>query len=123
MKSSVFNLIVGIAFISLLLNPATLPTEAKEPPIDNLFQPIFHTLENATFVMELNTTALTRGEDDLLILFQYTYEENESYIPDSYIFFNITNPSVEIIYENTILLNDTETGYFNQTIPWPTLQL
>ncbi len=120
MKSSVFSLIVGIAFISLLLNPATLPTEAREPPIDNLFQPIFHTLENATFVMELNTTALTRGEDDLLILFQYTYEENESYIPDSYIFFNITNPSVEIIYENTILLNDTETGYFNQTIPWPT---
>jgi len=118
MDKRFYFLIVGFLFLSIWLTANNQIVEAKDTPIDSSNLPIFN-LENATFVMGLNSSSLTRGEDDLLIFFQYTYE-NDTYIEDSYIQFNITNPSVEVIYEDTILLNKTSTGYYNKTVSWST---
>ena len=118
-KSSII-LVVGILIVILSFNPLTYyGLESMDTTTHNPNWPIVNVSENATFIMELNSTSLVRGEDDLLIAFRYTYE-NETYIPESYIVLNITNPSVESIYENIIYLNTTSTGYINQTIPWPT---
>lgn len=118
-RSKVYILVVGFMFFTLMVNPTNPIIEAKNPSSTNIQSPSLNLLENATFAMELNSSILTRGEDDLIISFQYTYE-NESYIFDSYIQLNITNPSHEMIYENSILLNETATGYINHTVPWST---
>ncbi|MCE7742996.1 MAG: hypothetical protein GOP50_11130 [Candidatus Heimdallarchaeota archaeon] len=113
-------LVVGFMFFTFLFNPSYHVVEAMDHPKPNSQYPALNILENATFIMELNSSSLTRGEDDLLLSLQYTYESNDTYIPDSYIELNITNPAIEVIYENTILLNETSTGYVNHTIPWST---
>ncbi len=115
----IYILVVGFMFFTIIFNPINHEISAKNQSISNPQLPVFNNLENATFIMGLNSSTLTRGEDDLLIGFQFTYE-NETYIPDSNIQLNITNPAVEVIFETTIFLNDTATGYINQTIPWPT---
>ncbi len=118
-RSKVYLLVVGFMFFTLVVNPTNSIIEARNPSNISSQFPSLNLLENATFVMGLNSSVLTRGEDDLIVLFQYTYE-NESYIPDSYIRLNITNPSHEMIYDNSILLNETATGYVNHTVPWST---
>ncbi|MHA1198588.1 MAG: NYN domain-containing protein [Candidatus Heimdallarchaeaceae archaeon] len=119
MEKRIYILVVGFMFFTFLFHPSYQVVEAIDQPIPNLQYPVFNILENATFSMELNSSSLTRGEDDLFISLQYTYE-NETYIPDSYIGLNVTNPAVEVIYDTTVLLNGTSTGYVNHTIPWST---
>ena len=115
-----YLIIVGFLLVAVLSQTVTYSVNAKDHTIPSIETPTINTLENATFIMELNSSSLTRGEDDLVIIFQYTYETNDTYIPDSYIEMNITNPSVEVIYEDTIYMNETETGYYNKTISWST---
>jgi len=119
LEKRIYILVVGFMFFTFLFHPSYQVVEAIDQPIPNLQYPVFNILENATFSMELNSSSLTRGEDDLFISLQYTYE-NETYIPDSYIGLNVTNPAVEVIYDTTVLLNGTSTGYVNHTIPWST---
>ena len=77
----------------------------------------FLDLENSTFTCYLSTDNITRGEDDLVIFFRFTYE-NLSYIPDSNIYYNISNSLEEKIYENNLIVNTSQ--IFNDTVIWST---
>jgi len=77
----------------------------------------FIDLENSSFNCSLSTENITRGEDDLVIFFQFTYE-NLSYIPDSNIYYNISNSLDVKIYENNLIVNTSE--IFNDTVIWST---
>jgi len=72
---------------------------------------------NATFSASLNSTEIVRGVDNLLIYFQFNYD-NGSYIPDATVQYNITNPSDDPIYERELIVNSTE--IFNDTVIWST---
>ncbi|MHA1396931.1 MAG: hypothetical protein ACTSSF_04420, partial [Candidatus Heimdallarchaeaceae archaeon] len=71
--------------------------------------------ENATFLFYLNSSIITRGVDDLILFFQFTYQ-NSSFIPNAYIYYNITNPLDEVIVAGTLTINTSEV--FNETIAW-----
>jgi hypothetical protein len=77
----------------------------------------FMDLENSTFICYLSTDNITRGEDDLTLFFRFTYE-NLSYIPDSTIYYNISNSLDERIYENNLIVNTSQ--LFNETVIWST---
>ena len=73
--------------------------------------------DNATFEFLLNSTTITRGEDDLILHFRFVYE-NETLIPDAEIYYNITSASDALIFENTIPVLITD--YVNETVIWST---
>ncbi len=77
----------------------------------------FMDLENSTLICYLSSDNITRGEDDLVIFFRFTYE-NLSYIPDSNIYYNISNSLDEKIYENNLTVNTSL--LFNDTVIWST---
>ncbi len=72
---------------------------------------------NANFSASLDSTEIVRGVDNLLIYFQFTYD-NGSFIPDATIQYNITNLSDDLVYERELLVNSTE--IFNETVVWST---
>jgi hypothetical protein len=72
---------------------------------------------NASFSASLNSSEIVRGVDNLLIYFQFEYE-NGSFIPDATIKYNITNPSHNLVYERKLIVNTTE--IFNETVIWST---
>jgi len=78
---------------------------------------ILNNFENATLIFYSNTTEITRGEDDLILHFQFSYE-NGSFISDANINYNITNPTDDLIFEKMILVN--ESLLFNETVIWST---
>ena len=78
----------------------------------------FIEFENATFICYLSTDNITRGEDDLIIFFQFTFDVNDSYIPNSNIYYNISNPLDEKIYENNLTVSTSL--IFNETVIWST---
>ena len=73
--------------------------------------------ENAIFNSSLSTENITRGEDDLLVFFSFTYE-NLTFIPDSTIYYNISNSLDEKIFERNLIVNTSEV--FNDTVIWST---
>ncbi|MHA1202074.1 MAG: NYN domain-containing protein [Candidatus Heimdallarchaeaceae archaeon] len=77
----------------------------------------FMNLENSTLICYLSSDNITRGEDDLVIFFRFTYE-NLSYIPNSNIYYNISNSLDEKIYENNLTVNTSL--LFNETVIWST---
>ncbi len=80
--------------------------------------PIYRThSENATFIFQLNSTEIERGENDLIMSFQFTYE-NGSFINDADIYYNISNPSDGFVYEKSLLVNSSD--IFNETVIWST---
>ncbi|MFW9852683.1 MAG: hypothetical protein ACFFDS_07060, partial [Candidatus Thorarchaeota archaeon] len=72
---------------------------------------------NASFSTSLNSSEIVRGVDNLLIYFQFAYD-NGSFIPDATIQYNITNPSHDLVYERELIVNTTE--IFNETVVWST---
>jgi hypothetical protein len=79
--------------------------------------PIFNNFENATFAFYPNTTEITRGVDDLILHFLFSYE-NGSFISDANIYYNITNPSYNLIFERNLTVS--ESTLFNDTVIWST---
>lgn len=72
---------------------------------------------NANFTTSLSSTNITRGVDDLIIFFQFIYE-NGTFIPDAAIYYNITNPLDVLIHERELIVNSTDV--FNETVVWST---
>ncbi|MCG3258213.1 MAG: hypothetical protein H7644_00550 [Candidatus Heimdallarchaeota archaeon] len=88
-----------------------------KPPIGDNSQIIYQSYENATFIFYPTFDEITRGEDDLNLTMKFSYE-NDTLIPDSSIYYNITNTLDEKIFEETVWTNTT--AEFNRTIPWQT---
>ena len=73
--------------------------------------------ENATFVFQLNSSEIVRGENDLVMSLQFSYE-NGSFITDADIYYNISNPTDDLVYERFLLVNTSDS--FNETVIWST---
>ncbi len=65
----------------------------------------------------MSSDNITKEEDDSVIFSRFTYE-NLSYIPDSNIYYNISNSLDEKIYENNLTVNTSL--LFNDTVIWST---
>ncbi|MHA1592703.1 MAG: NYN domain-containing protein [Candidatus Heimdallarchaeaceae archaeon] len=109
---------VGIIFlIAMFVSSSSIQTSIAQKSQSESEITSFLDIENSTFTCYLSTDNITRGEDDLVIFFQFTYE-NLSYIPDSDIYYNISNSLEEKIYENNLIVNTSL--IFNDTIIWST---
>ena len=110
-----FGLAISIVLsFSAPMVVGSLNSETSLPTSSPIY---FLNQENATFVFLLTSTEIVRGESDLIIGIQFTYE-NGTFITDSDIYFNITNPSAELVFERSLLVNTTE--LFNETVIWST---
>ncbi len=114
MPVAVFGFIVLIATV-VLSSSVQLPM-AQESQNESAIAG-FMDLENSIFNCSLNTDNIIRGEDDLVIFFRFTYE-NLTYIPDSNIYYNISNSLDEKIYEHNLIVNTSL--QFNETVIWST---
>ncbi|MBY9000727.1 MAG: hypothetical protein KGD64_07435 [Candidatus Heimdallarchaeota archaeon] len=112
--------IIVIGFTILL--GTIVSSSTMQPSIAQIFQEEsdiigFVNSENATFNCTLSTENITRGGDDLLVFLRFTYE-NLTHIPDSSIYYNISNPLYEKIFERNLIVNTSEV--FNDTVIWST---
>ena len=73
--------------------------------------------EEALFNLTLASENITRGEDDLILYFTFSYD-NLTYIPDSTIYYNISNPFEEFVFGRELIVNTSDT--FNETVIWST---
>ena len=117
LNSSILSILVGFSLFIAILNPASNIAVAMKPPIGDNSQIIYQSYENATFIFYPSIEEITRGEDDLNLTMKFSYE-NITLIPDSNIYYNITNTLDEKIFEETVWVNTTTE--FNRTIPWQT---
>ena len=108
--------IFGFILLFGFMNPTitTLGDQRNLGKINDSYY--FDQSRNATFDFLLNSSLITRGEDDLILHFRFVYANDSSLIPDSYIYFNITSASDALIYEKTVpvLISD----YVNETVIW-----
>ncbi|MCE7747531.1 MAG: hypothetical protein GPJ51_03985 [Candidatus Heimdallarchaeota archaeon] len=116
-NSSILSILVGFSLFITILNPASNIAIAMKPPIGDNSQIIYQSYENATFIFYPYFEEITRGEDDLNLTMKFCYE-NITLIPDSNIYYNITNILDEKIFEEKVWVNTT--AEFNRTIPWQT---
>ncbi|MHA1815894.1 MAG: NYN domain-containing protein [Candidatus Heimdallarchaeaceae archaeon] len=110
---------IGFIFLMIIVTSSSsiqTPIAQKNQSESDIIS--FIELENATFICSLSTDNITRGEDDLIIFFQFTFDVNDSYIPNSNIYFNISNPLDEKIYENNLTVSTSL--IFNETVIWST---
>ena len=116
-NSSILSILVGFSLFLTILNPASNIALAMKPPLGDNSQIIYQSYANATFTFYPSLEEITRGEDDLNLTMKFSYENN-TLIPDSNIYYNITNTLDEKIFEEKVWVNTTDE--FNRTIPWQT---
>ncbi len=117
LNSSILSILVGFSLFIMILNPASNIAVAIRPPIGDNSQIVYQNYEYATFICYPSIEKITRGVDDLNLTMKFTYENN-TLIPNSNIYYNITNTLDEKIFEETVWVNTT--AEFNRTIPWQT---
>jgi len=117
LNSSILTILVGFSLFIAILNPAFNIAVAMKLPIVDNSQIIYQSYENATFIFYPSIENISRGEDDLNLTMKFSYE-NITLIPDSNIYYNITNTLDEKIFEEKVWVNTT--AEFNRTIPWQT---
>ncbi|MHA1686037.1 MAG: NYN domain-containing protein [Candidatus Heimdallarchaeaceae archaeon] len=110
-----------LTWLVLFIGCSTVPLSLAHinPQSISTFQEIEiipHQLVNASFFCYLESEDIIRGQDDLIIYFQFSFE-NGSFIPDAKIHYNITNPLGTKIIERTLQVNTSAT--FNEIIIWP----
>ena len=116
--SRVSLVIFGFILLFGFMNPISTSLGDNTNPISTNEGIFIEQSRNATFNFLLNSSVITRGEDDLVLHFRFVQENDSSLIPDSYIYYNITSPSDAFITENTIPV--TITDYINETVIWST---
>ncbi|MHA2309475.1 MAG: NYN domain-containing protein, partial [Candidatus Heimdallarchaeaceae archaeon] len=110
--------IFGFILLFSFMNPTitTLGDQRNRGITNDVYH--FDQSTNATFDFLLNSSLITRGEDDLILHFRFVDANDSSVIPDSYIYFNITSASDALIYEKTLPVLISE--YVNETVIWST---
>ena len=107
-----------LVVISILFSLPTETSFGNNNVINHENTPIYLANQaNATFVFQLNSTEIVRGENDLIMSFQFSYE-NGTFINDAEIYYNISNPSDILVYERILLVNTSD--LFNETVIWST---
>ncbi len=117
LNNSILIVLVGIFFLAMTVNPTSNVALAIEPPIEENSRYVIQSFENATFSFYTNPSEITRGVNDLNLTMKFCYENN-TLIPDSTVYYNISNTFSENIFEETVWVNTTDE--FNRTVPWQT---
>ena len=119
--------LLSVGFLILLTltisSSSTLNSKAETLSKSDVFSDEIE-LENALFNFTVSPEEITRGEDDLILYFTFTYE-NLTYIPDATVYYNISDPLNALVIENTLIVNTSETfniyvSYFrvNRKVRW-----
>ncbi len=117
-----FNKWISLVVISIVVTMLTTGNQSyiaahQNPQASENTLSSTYEFANATFTFELEKLNITRGGDNLTIIFEFKFI-NETQITNATIDYNITNPLGILIYQESIVVNSTE--IFNVTVMWST---